>query len=79
MTKDEYCYTICKGKCCKHCPNLGADFKCKIFSSWKDGWCHFKNNDMIAAPIEEILSRNLLDAGVREQCVYAHPEILWRF
>ncbi len=36
MTKDEYCFNVCKAKCCysphgNKCPHLAADNKCSVY------------------------------------------------
>ena len=80
MTHDEYCYKICKAKCCTvgtwKCPNLGKDFKCKIYDQWTDNWCHYKPKakGIAIMPIQRAL--RFIDPKIKAQCCYAHPELL---
>lgn len=77
---DRYCIEICKAKCCythegKPCKNL-SDNRCAIHHLWRDNWCHYREGNVITAPIEYIIAKKLLPDNVLNQCCYAHPELL---
>ena len=79
---DRYCIEVCNGKCCYYgdglkCPNLGSDFKCAIYSKWKNNTCNYSpGRGHGTTSIEDALKRNLLSAVIVAQCCYAHPELL---
>lgn len=91
MTHDDYCINVCGGKCCKYagsiesrCPNLGEDNRCQTYAQWRNGTCGHKRlvqigvdkHEVETMPIKEALKRGLVPDWIKEQCCYAHPELL---
>lgn len=88
MDAKTYCSTVCEAKCCKRrppllspsrCPMLGDDNLCTIykdrigysFEGVREGGVVVKAT---CKSIEEALPE--FPESVREQCCYAHPELL---
>lgn len=82
IQEDRYCIEVCKARCCfrpdngKPCPNLGGDFRCKIYHKWENNTCNYVNEGYDTMPIEEAVKKRLLPEDVLKGCVYAHPELL---
>jgi hypothetical protein len=55
---------------------LAKDFRCSIYSQWKNNTCGYKEYGIKTSSIEFAIEHNLLRPEVLVGCCYAHPELL---
>lgn len=61
------------------CPDQLPSGACGIYDQWKDnGTCgkFFQEINNIPMGIEQAIEQNLLPDFIKDQCCYAHPELL---